>query len=193
MYKYINFLFNRNFDQLLKNCQMNTRFLHIIIIIFLTITTYGQENPDNLFLRDRLVPITGDNIFKTEGYYNWGASIVKGKDGKYHMFYARWKKEYKFTGWLTHSEIAHAVSKTPYGPWKIKGTVIKGRGMGHWDAITAHNPKIKYFDGKYYLYYISRLSYPEVASIVFDHIVPEIAHYISRQEIENWSGFVYPW
>lgn len=88
-----------------------------------------------------------------EGYYNWGSSIQKGKDGKYHLFYSRWKKEYKFTGWLTHSEIAHAVSDNPAGPWKYKATVLKGRGKGHWDAITAHNPKIKYFNGKYYLYY----------------------------------------
>lgn len=60
-----------------------------------------------------------------------------------------------FTGWLTHSEIVHATSKSPSGPWKIKETVLKGRGPGNWDAITVHNPKIKYFEGKYYLYYIS--------------------------------------
>ena len=115
----------------------------------------AQNNPDNFFLRDRIEPVKEDNLFKTEGYYNWGASIVKGKDGRYHMFYARWKKDFTFLGWLTHSEIAHAVSKTPYGPWKYKNTVLIGRGKGHWDAITAHNPKIKYFEGKYYLYYIS--------------------------------------
>jgi len=97
--------------------------------------------------------ITKDNIFRTKGYYNWGSSILRGKDGKYQLFYSRWKKEYKFTGWLTHSEIAHAVSTNPAGPWKFQNTVLKGRGKGHWDAITAHNPKIKYFDGKYYLYY----------------------------------------
>ncbi len=34
-------------------------------------------------------------------------------------------------------------------------TVLKGRGKGYWDEITAHNPKIKYFEGKYYLYYIA--------------------------------------
>jgi alpha-L-fucosidase len=134
---------------------MNIKLLLIIFLIILTYKLPAQENPDNLFLRDRLEPISEENIFKTDGYFNWGASIVKGEKGKYHMFYARWKKEYTFTGWLTHSEITHAISKTPYGPWKIRGTVIEGRGKGHWDAITAHNPKIKFFDGKYYLYYIS--------------------------------------
>ncbi len=115
----------------------------------------AQSGADDLYLYDKVAPISDDNIFKTEGYYNWGTSIIKGQDGKYHMFYSRWKREYTFYGWLTHSEVAHATSKSPAGPWKYKETVLTGRGKGNWDAITAHNPKIKYFDGKYYLYYIS--------------------------------------
>ncbi len=114
-----------------------------------------QNPPDILFVKDRLVPVSEDNIFKTEGYYNWCSSIIKGDDKLYHLFYSRWKKDYKFTGWLTHSEVAHAVSENPAGPWVFKETVLQGRGKGHWDAITAHNPKIKHFDGKYYLYYCS--------------------------------------
>jgi hypothetical protein len=127
----------------------------LFLISLFALSSNAQENPDNLFLRDRLEAVKEDNFFKTDGYFNWGASIIKGKDGRYHMFYSRWKKEYSFTGWLTHSEIAHAVSKTPYGPWKYKNTVLSGRGNNHWDAITAHNPKIKFFEGRYYLYYIS--------------------------------------
>jgi len=130
-------------------------WISVVLLINLISVAYAQDTPDNLFLRDRLEAVTEDNIFKTEGYFNWGASIIKGRDGKYHMFYARWKKEYTFTGWLTHSEIAHAISKSPCGPWKFKETVLQSRGKGFWDAITAHNPKIKYFEDKYYLYYIS--------------------------------------
>lgn len=81
--------------------------------------------------------------------------MVKGKDGKFHLFYSRWPKSSKFTGWLLFSEVAHAISESPTGPWEFKETVLVGRGKGHWDAITAHNPKIKYFEGKYYLYYIA--------------------------------------
>ncbi|MCD6332408.1 MAG: glycoside hydrolase family protein, partial [Bacteroidales bacterium] len=117
---------------------------------------FGQPaHPDTLFIRDRFEPVSADNILKTDGYYNWGASIIKGPDGIYHLFYSRWKKELKFTAWLTFSEIAHAVSDHPAGPWTYKETVLKGQGPGHWDAVTAHNPKIKYFNGKYYLYYCS--------------------------------------
>ncbi len=127
------------------------------IVIFLTFILNGvaQEDTDNLRLYDNFEPISSNNIFKTEGYFNWGTSIIKANDGKYHLFYSRWKKEYGFLGWLTHSEVAHATSKNPAGPWKYKETVLKARGSKHWDAIMAHNPKIKYFEGKYYLYYIS--------------------------------------
>lgn len=131
------------------------KFSVLAILLFGYSGTNAQSRPDTLFFKDRIQKVSEDNIFKTEGYYNWGPSIIKGKDGRYHLFYSRWKKEYTFTGWLTHSEIAHAVSRNPAGPYKFKETVLKGRGDGHWDAITAHNPKIKYFEGKYYLYYIA--------------------------------------
>lgn len=129
-------------------------FFLIFIVCFVSITN-AQSNSDDLVMYDDFKELSSDNIFKTEGYYNWGASIIKGKDGKYHMFYARWEKKYSFYGWLTHSEVAHATSKSPSGPWKYKETTLKSRGGNHWDAITAHNPKIKYFEGKYYLYYIA--------------------------------------
>ncbi len=136
---------------------MRTSFVTSLLLFFTLslFNVYSQEHPDNLFFKDRLQPISRENIFKTEVYYNWGASIIKGDDGKYHLFYSRWKKEYSFTGWLLFSEVAHAVSKSPAGPWKYKETVLKNRGKGYPDAITAHNPKIKFFNGKYYLYYIS--------------------------------------
>ncbi len=140
------------------------RYLNILLVFLFNIQIYGQKSTDDLRLYDNLEPLTQDNIFKTDGYYNWGSSIIKGKDEKYHLFYARWKKEYSFSGWLIFSEIAHATSKSPAGPWKYKETVLKGRGSGHWDAITAHNPKIKYFNGKYYLYYISTNSGDQLLS-----------------------------
>ena len=131
------------------------KHLFFIVIAFISFQLIAQESSDDLRMYDDFQDLSSDNIFKTEGYYNWGASIIKGNDGKYHLFYARWEKKYSFYGWLTHSEVAHATSKKPTGPWKYKETALKSRGGNHWDAITAHNPKIKYFDGKYYLYYIA--------------------------------------
>ena len=133
----------------------NMKLRLFILCCFCLVLGFAQNGEDDLYLYDDFKAVSQENIFKTEGYYNWGSSIIKERDGKYHLFYSRWKKEYGFHGWLTHSEIAHATSKSPAGPWKYKETVLLGAGQGNWDAITAHNPKIKYFEGKYYLYYIA--------------------------------------
>jgi hypothetical protein len=130
-------------------------FLLTIFLISFSNQVISQKREDTLYFSNFLQPVTEENIFKAEEYYNWCPSIIKEKDGLYHLFYSRWKKEYSFSGWLTHSEVAHAISNNPCGPWHFKETVMTGRGKEHWDAITVHNPKIKYFDGKYYLYYIS--------------------------------------
>jgi len=37
-----------------------------------------------------------------------------------------------------------------------------------------------------YFYYSSRLSYRSLVSVVFDHLVPELAEYISRDELNDW-------
>lgn len=37
-----------------------------------------------------------------------------------------------------------------------------------------------------YLYYSSRLDYTSLVNVVFDHLVPELAAYISREEFQSW-------
>ena len=34
--------------------------------------------------------------FECEGYWAWGSSVVKGDDGKYHMFVSRFPKSLPF-------------------------------------------------------------------------------------------------
>lgn len=116
---------------------------------------WSQGTTDDLDINGMIQPLPNDGFNRDPNYYNWGGSIIKGNDGRYHLFYSRWKREYTFYGWLTFSEIAHAVSSSPAGPWKYKQTALKSGDKGRWDEITAHNPKIKYFEGKYYLYYIA--------------------------------------
>lgn len=131
-----------------------------IIALSYSLSTNAQKTP--LDLNSKLEALSEDGIFRAADYYNWGASIIKGEDGLYHLFYSRWPRTNTFNGWLTKSEIAHATSQQPTGPWTYKETVLQGRGEGYWDAYTAHNPKIKYFDGKYYLYYIATNTGQEV-------------------------------
>lgn len=123
---------------------------------------------DDLDLGAAIQPIGACGIFQNDAWFTWGASVVRGKDGKYHMFYARWphgrtgrgddKLERIFDGmrgWLKYSEIAYAVADKPWGPFRHVRTVLKGTGReGDWDQFTAHNPHVRVFDGKAYLYYI---------------------------------------
>ncbi|HLR32463.1 MAG TPA: glycoside hydrolase family protein, partial [Fodinibius sp.] len=131
-------------------------FIACVLILSAPEGIYGQSSTGDrdLNLGTLIQPITKENIFRDPDYYNWGSSIIKGSEGKYHLFYSRWPRGLGFSVWLTHSEIAHAVAESPEGPYQYVETVLEGRGGDHWDAITAHNPKIKYFEGKYYLYYI---------------------------------------
>ncbi len=97
------------------------------------------------------------NIVYTDGedgkWSVWGASMVKGEDGLYHIFYSRWPKAMHWA-WVTDSEIAHAVSSSPYGPFEFKDVTLPRRGKEYWDGWCTHNPTIHKFDGKYYLYYM---------------------------------------
>jgi hypothetical protein len=80
--------------------------------------------------------------------------MTKGDDGKYYLFYSRWPQKEGFKGWVTHSEIAIAVSDKMTGPFKPVKVALPKRENGHWDSDVTHNPNIQKFEGKYYLYYL---------------------------------------
>ncbi len=89
-----------------------------------------------------------------EDYYVWDCSVIKA-DGKYHMFASRWREELGFDwNWLFNSEIIQCVSDKPQGPYKFLRVVLKRRGREFFDGMNTHNPCIKFFNGKYYLYYM---------------------------------------
>jgi hypothetical protein len=102
--------------------------------------------------------LTGDTptrfVLVDKDWFNWGSSVIKSEDGKYHMFYARWPKKLNFTAWLPYSEIAHAVADKPEGPFRFIEVAIPSRDPERGKWFTAHNPKIKKFGNKYYLYFI---------------------------------------
>jgi len=98
------------------------------------------------------------SAFADAGYSCWDPQITRGDDGQYYLSYSRWSDQ--GGDWLVNSEICLAVSRRPEGPYHHLKVLLRGRGPGHWDELTAHNPKIKKFGGKYYLYYISSRAGP---------------------------------
>ncbi|WP_448248512.1 sulfatase-like hydrolase/transferase [Thalassotalea agariperforans] len=95
---------------------------------------------------------SGTRILERENWNVWGASPIVDENGKYHLFYSRWRGDHG--AWLTHSEIAHAIADHPEGPYTPLGTVLTGRGGEHWDADTIHNPTIQKVGDQYALFYI---------------------------------------
>ncbi len=74
----------------------------------------------------------------------WGGRPILEPDGKYHLFVARWREDNPrgHGGW-PDSEIAHATSDRPTGPFVVKDVV----GPGHFPEIHRLN------DGTYVVYH----------------------------------------
>ena len=130
---------------------MKRHHLLFLFAAFIAITSSAQkldnlvelkqksENP--LFHHLDKAPRTP--AFECEGYWAWGSSVVKGDDGKYHMFVSRFPKSLPFhPGWMVASEIVHAVSEIPQGPYRFSEVALPARGAQYWDGRSTHNPRI---------------------------------------------------
>ncbi len=139
---------------------MNT-FNNLLFTFFLigACHAFGQEGSSatgsDLNFQD-LLPAKWDksHIIEEKDYNVWGTNILKGKDGKYHAIYSRWPKSRGHHGWVTHSEIAHAVAEELTGPYKFKNVVLPARGKKYWDGDCTHNPHVIEYQGTYYLYHM---------------------------------------
>lgn len=94
------------------------------------------------------------HVSVSDQWFHWCPSIIKGHDGRYHMFHSRWPRSIGFLSWLTHSQVVHAVSDTPEGPFEFVDVAIADIAENRGDWFTAHNPKIKRFNDTYYIYFI---------------------------------------
>lgn len=104
-------------------------------------------------LQLRAAPKNGG--FRMDGYWVWCGSVVKGEDGRYHMFASRWPKTLPMhPGWLVASEIVRAVANQPEGPYTFQEVVLPARGAEYWDGRSTHNPHIVKHGDRYLLYYM---------------------------------------
>lgn len=118
-------------------------------------------------LSDKVVPIPDKSIFKDSLWNIWCGSMVEGNDGKFHLFYSRWPRQTRHEGWISHSEIAHAVADNPNGPYVYSDVSLPATDSQRWDGAMTHNPYIQKYDGKYYLYYIGTKGRPLNTNEVF--------------------------
>ncbi|WP_269542231.1 glycoside hydrolase family protein [Cerasicoccus fimbriatus] len=105
-------------------------------------------------------PTSRAGALRQPDYWVWGSSAIKGEDGRYHLFTARWSKQVSFLHWAANSEIIRSVADQPEGPYKFEEVVFGHEpDSGRWDAGAVHNPNIHYHDGTYILFYIG-VNYP---------------------------------
>lgn len=105
------------------------------------------------FLDIRL-PAPKNGGFKMKDYWVWCGSVIKGEEGRFHMFASRWPKTLPMhPGWLVASEIVRAVSDTPEGPYCFEEVVFAARGAEYWDGRMTHNPHIAKCGDTYLLFY----------------------------------------
>ncbi|MBB6673813.1 glycoside hydrolase family protein [Cohnella nanjingensis] len=116
-----------------------------------------------IHLSEQLLPAPRTGGFRMEGYWVWCGSVVRGEDGRFHMFASRWPKWIPMhPGWLVASEIVRAVSDTPEGPYEFQEVVLPARGAEYWDGRSTHNPHIVRWGDRYLLYYMgSTHPFPE--------------------------------
>ncbi len=73
---------------------MHFRIFFIVLVLFF----FGCSNStkENTAFIDQLAPSVKNGGFEMENFWVWGASVIKGEDGKYHMFASRWPKNKPF-------------------------------------------------------------------------------------------------
>lgn len=145
------------------------RYFHYLVPLILLSACKQQDLslvpgaiPGSAELKGDRTIITSPNTLQHPEDFIWGASVIRGDDGRYHMLYSTWDtgpdNEVFSNAWVLYSEIVYAVSDYPDHGFKPVATVLRGRlhdgDSLAWDAQAVHNPHIKRFNGKYYLYYI---------------------------------------
>ena len=104
----------------------------------------------------------GFSAFTLPDHFVWCGSAIRSREnGRYYLFYSALNSGPEYAGfgdaWVLGSKIGVAVSDSPYGGYQQIGFVYNQDGYepdrSSWDAQTTSNTHIRYFDGKYYLYY----------------------------------------
>lgn len=113
----------------------------------------SPEAPKKAFI-DKLQPAPVNGGFAIDSMWIWGSSVIKGEDGKYHIFSDMWAKDLGFGAWVTSTEIAHGVSDTPEGPYVYSDMALTRRDPKYFDGCSVMNPRVIRYGDWYYMYYV---------------------------------------
>ena len=93
-----------------------------------------------------VIPRYVDNGIEDPKWSYWGGNIIRGDDGKFHLFVCGWlENSPRGHGEWGNSLVFHTVCDNSVGPFKVKEIIAKG-----------HNPEVyRLKDGRYVLYVIN--------------------------------------
>jgi hypothetical protein len=119
---------------------------------------FGMTAPGDIShtpFQRRLGLVSATGGFRMDGWWIWCGSAIRGDDGRYHLFAARWPHELKFLpAYQSYSEIVRASADTPVGPFTFEEVVLGDRGSDYWDGRMTHNPVSVRWHDRYLLFYI---------------------------------------
>ena len=110
--------------------------------------TIGKESS----LCQKLRPV--GRILEDPEYNIWCCAPIYDTDGNVHVFYSHWLNKFDHAGWVSACEVAHAVAKTPEGPYETLGVALTGSGGSNWDSWAIHNPTVYKVNNKYVMLYM---------------------------------------
>lgn len=154
---------------------MNATSIKVLVLFLMLGCCQSRSKRELTFAEQIPEKFNKAYILQEKDYNVWGTNIIKGKDGQYHAIYSRWPKSRGNNAWVTHSEIAHAVSDKLTGPYVFKDLALPPRGIEYWDGHCTHNPHIVEHEGRYYLYHMGNRGsgYWDVAP---DTLWPDYVH-----------------
>ena len=139
----------------------NTKFLWILLLAFQLMSSQEmlkdlvqlKKDSKNEIFHNQGQAVKNGGFFM-KGYWVWDNTVIKGEDGKYHLFSSCYPDSIPFhPGWMVSSEIVHAVADKPEGPFEFVDKALPNRGAQYWDGHSTFNPQIKKYKGKYYMFY----------------------------------------
>lgn len=145
---------------------MDLRYFLSIVLLYFSCTekqpesTYIAQPVDMEILHADSSQVRGYSCFTLDDHFVWGATPIKADNGKYYIIFSAFETGiHKFTdAWVLGSKLGLAVSDKPDGGFHDLGFFLNTDGFkpddSSWDAQTVHNPHIRKFGDKYYLYYI---------------------------------------
>ncbi|MEM6641438.1 MAG: glycoside hydrolase family protein [Bacteroidota bacterium] len=113
--------------------------------LILPMPIIGSLTKTGIWGTDKVLPRDVQNGLESPKWCYWGGNPMLGKDGKYHLNIARWPEAKAHWGW-PKSEVAHAISDHPLGPYTVTGTALP----------EAHNPEVVPLNDGTYMLHVSK-------------------------------------